>query len=104
MGGRVDPIRVRCKIYVIVRSLSRGDVMSTFSELRNDHTKTWALIAAGFGIGLLWLAMAAPTLHRSRQTLSMPQQTTRDRSSQAFYTAAPAKSKTAVMAEPTTPA
>jgi hypothetical protein len=78
--------------------------MSTFSELRNDHTRTWVLIAAGFGIGLLWLVMAAPTLHRSRPTLSMPRQMTRDRSSQAFYTAAPAKSKTAVMAEPTTPA
>jgi Domain of unknown function (DUF4349) len=74
--------------------------MSTFSALRNDHTKTWVMIATGCGIGLLWLAIAAPTLHRSRQTLSMPQQMIRDRSSQAFYTAAPAKSKTVVVAEP----
>jgi|HubBroStandDraft_3_1064219.scaffolds.fasta_scaffold36895_3 hypothetical protein len=74
--------------------------MSTFSELRNDHTKTWALIAAGFGIALFWLVMALPALHRSAQTLSMHQQIVRDQPSPTFYAAVPAKSKTVVMAEP----
>jgi Domain of unknown function (DUF4349) len=73
--------------------------MSTFSELRNDHTKTWALIAAGFGIGFLWLVMALPTLHRSGRNLSMAQQVVGGEQSGNLYTAAPAKSKTVVMAE-----
>jgi hypothetical protein len=77
--------------------------MSTFSELRNDHTKTWVLIAAGLGIGLFWIALAAPTLHRSAPALSLHQQIVRDQPSQTFYSAAPAKSKTVVLAEPTTP-
>jgi len=46
--------------------------MSTFSELRIDHAKTWALIAAGFGIALFWIAMAMPS-HRSTETLSVAQ-------------------------------
>jgi hypothetical protein len=74
--------------------------MSTFSELRNDHTKTWALIAAGFGIGLFWLVMALPALHRSAQTLSMHRQIVRDQPSPTFHAPVPAKSKTVVMAEP----
>jgi hypothetical protein len=74
--------------------------MSTFSELQGDRTKTWALIAAGVGIGLLWIAMAMPMLHRFAQTLSMPQQVVRDRSAQTFYAAA-AKDKPVVMTEPT---
>jgi Domain of unknown function (DUF4349) len=74
--------------------------MSTFSELRNDHTKTWALIAAGFGIGFLWLVMALPTLHRSGRNLSMAQQVVGGEQSGNLYTAAPAKSKTVVTAEP----
>jgi hypothetical protein len=77
--------------------------MSTFSELRNDHTKTWALIAAGCGIGLFWIAMAAPALHRSVETLSMPQQVIRDQPSQDFYAGARAKSMPAVLAERAAP-
>ena len=73
--------------------------MSTFSELRNDHTKTWTLIAAGCGIGLFWIAMAAPTLHRSVETLSMPQHAIRDRPLQNFDAGARAKSMPAVLAE-----
>jgi Domain of unknown function (DUF4349) len=74
--------------------------MSTFSELRNDYTKTWALVAAGFGIGFFWLVMALPALHRSGRTLSMAQQVVGGEQSGNLYTAAPAKSKTVVMAEP----
>ena len=74
--------------------------MSTFSELRNDRTKTWALIAAGFGIGLLWIAMAVPTLHRSTHTLSMAQQVKGGEQARNLYAPAAAKSKTVTLAEP----
>jgi hypothetical protein len=77
--------------------------MATFSELRNDHTKTWALIPAGCGIGLFWVAMAMPALHRSALTMSMPQNVIRDQPSQDFYAGARAKSTPAVLAEPAVP-
>jgi hypothetical protein len=74
--------------------------MSTFLELHGDRTKTWALIAAGCGIGLLWIALAMPTLHRTH-TVSMAQRAISDESSANFYRAAPAKDKPLIMAEPT---
>jgi hypothetical protein len=75
--------------------------MSTFSELWNDRTKTWALIAAGCGIGLFWVAMAAPALHRSAVTLSMPHQIVRDQPEQNFYAGARAKNRPVALAEST---
>jgi hypothetical protein len=74
--------------------------MSTFSELRNDRTKTWGLIAAGFGIGLFWIAMAAPTLHRSAHTLSLGQQVIGGEQAINLYAPAAAKSKTVTLTEP----
>jgi len=76
--------------------------MSTFWELRNDRTKTWALIAAGCGFAVFWVVMAMPNLHRTH-TVSVAQRVTRDESSENFYRAAPAKEKDrpVVLAEPT---
>ena len=73
--------------------------MSTFSELRNDHAKTWALIAAGFGIALFWIAMAMPS-HRSPETLSVVQRAIGGEQARDFYAPAPAKSKPVTLAEP----
>jgi hypothetical protein len=73
--------------------------MSTFSELRNDHTKTWALIAAGFGIALFWIAMAMPS-HRSTETFSVAQRAIGGEPARDFYAPAPAKSKPVTLAEP----
>jgi hypothetical protein len=73
--------------------------MSTFSELRNDHAKTWALIAAGFGIALFWIAMAMPS-HRSTETLSIAQRVVGAEQARDFYAPAAAKSKPVILAEP----
>jgi hypothetical protein len=77
--------------------------MSTFSELRNDHAKTWALIAAGFGIALVWIAMAMPS-HRSTETLSMAQRVIGGEQASNLYAPAAAKSKPVTLAEPEAPA
>jgi hypothetical protein len=74
--------------------------MATFLELQGDRTKTWVLIAAGCGIGLLWVAMAMPNLHRTH-TVPMAQRVIRDESSANFYRAVPAKDKPVVLTEPT---
>jgi hypothetical protein len=73
--------------------------MSTFSELQGDRTKTWALIASGFGIGLFWIAMAMPTLHRSIHTLSIAQQVIGGEQARNLYAPAAAKSKTVTLTE-----
>jgi hypothetical protein len=73
--------------------------MSTFSELRNDHAKTWALIAAGFGIALFWIVMAM-TSRRSTETLSMAQRVIGGEQTGNLYAPAAAKSKPVPLAEP----
>jgi hypothetical protein len=73
--------------------------MATYWELRNDRTKTWALIAAGCGIGLFWIAMAMPS-HRSTHALSMAQQVTGGEQARNVYAPTTAKSKTVTLAEP----
>ena len=73
--------------------------MSTFSELRNDRAKTWVLIAAGFGIALVWIAMAMPS-HRSTETLSMAQRVIGGEQARYLYAPAPANSKPVTLAEP----
>jgi hypothetical protein len=40
--------------------------MSTFSGLREDRTKFWALLVCGSFVALFWVAMAVPNLNRSR--------------------------------------
>jgi hypothetical protein len=77
--------------------------MSTFSELRNDHAKTWALIAAGFGIALFWIAMARPS-HRSTETLSTAQRVIGGEQAENFSAPLAAMSKPVPLAEPEAPA
>jgi hypothetical protein len=73
--------------------------MSVFWELRNDRTKTWALVTAGFGIGLFWIAMAMPRPHRSDQTPSMAQQVIGGEA-RNLYAPVPAKNSRVVVTDP----
>jgi hypothetical protein len=75
-----------------------GTEMSALSELREDRTKVWALIAGGCCIALFWVAIALPNLNRSTQTVAVPQRSVRDEPLESFHTSAPAMSKQALQA------
>lgn len=78
--------------------------MATFWELREDRTRFWALVGCGSLVAVFWIAMAAPTLHRSAHTVSMQQQVIGGEQARNLYAPAPAKNKTVVLAELAVPA
>jgi len=76
--------------------------MSTFLELHGDRTKTWALIAAGCGIAVFWIAIAMPG-HRSTHALSMAQEVTDGDQAGNLYPPAATKSRRVIAGEPSAP-